>query len=275
LSNTLNFKEELADDNIFSDIVDSYELVPIAAPQQRPMTGTADGVVLLPAESIAKLFKCVQYKEFETCKKVIVAEKGKTELYRKVFTNLQIPLELSRYEVRGARYENSSEFSRKEEGGMRKENSSASKGALVPRTSHLEPRKSPRSSPLLPRIFDIVKLVVMPLAAFAIGLLCTWAVSLIVGKFTGSTDTPVAPKDSITKVAPPTLSTDSIKVKTDSTKVKADSIKSDTVNQNAIGTKTIEAKKSVVTEPAPKKEMQDNNKQQKHKNGGAPVQETN
>lgn len=115
----------------------------------------------------------------------------------------------------------------------------------------------------------------MPLAAFAIGLLCTWAVSLIVGKFTGSTDTPVAPKDSITKVAPPTLSTDSIKVKTDSTKVKADSIKSDTVNQNAIGTKTIEAKKSVVTEPAPKKEMQDNNKQQKHKSDGAPVQETN
>lgn len=92
-SDTYNFKEALAGEQVFSQIVNDYTLTPAPYPRQRVMQGTDDAVLLLPAEQIALLFKCPQYAEFESCAKVIVAEKGNTDVYQKVLGELQIPFQ--------------------------------------------------------------------------------------------------------------------------------------------------------------------------------------
>ena len=93
LSETYNFKETLAGEQVFSQIVNEYTLAPAPYPRQRVMQGTDDAVLLLPADQIAMLFKCPQYAEFESCAKVIVAEKGNTNVYQKVLGGLQIPFQ--------------------------------------------------------------------------------------------------------------------------------------------------------------------------------------
>ena len=73
--------------------------------------------------------------------------------------------------------------------------------------------------------FDILKLILMPLAAFVFGLLCTWGVSLIVGRFTGESATPGEQTDTITKTA---VDTTARALPFDTIAAKADTIKVDT-----------------------------------------------
>lgn len=76
-----NFKEKLADPSVFASIIDAYRLEPVAMPHL-PMTGTDDAAMLLDDAAIAQLFADPQHPEFQSFRRIIIANKGKTSVYK-------------------------------------------------------------------------------------------------------------------------------------------------------------------------------------------------
>lgn len=76
-----NFKEKLADPDIFSTIVDAYQLEADTQPHL-PMSGTDEMLMLLDDTAIAQLFIAPQKPEFTQFKRIIVANKGDVSIYK-------------------------------------------------------------------------------------------------------------------------------------------------------------------------------------------------
>lgn len=84
-----NYKEKLADADLFTSIVDSYELVPNALPHL-PMTGQEDAIMLIDEMTIAQLFIAPQHPEFQKFRSIIVANKGNASVYKKQFSGIPV-----------------------------------------------------------------------------------------------------------------------------------------------------------------------------------------
>ena len=154
LSETYNFNEKLVDGHIFSQIVDSYSLEPAAYTRSHPMRGKHDGIMLLPTNQIAEMFRQPQHPEFENCSKVIVAEKGNTANYLKVITSLK-PLheEPRRTQVIAQQH----------------------RPVVLPEAM----RNGEKSKKSGFNIIDLIKLIGFPLVAFCIGILSMFCLSLL------------------------------------------------------------------------------------------------
>lgn len=82
-----NYKEKLADPDIFVKIVDSYQLVPDRRPHF-PMKGTEDAVMLLDDMAISELFVAPQHPEFQQFKSIVIANKGNASVYKTQFNGI-------------------------------------------------------------------------------------------------------------------------------------------------------------------------------------------
>jgi len=82
-----NFKEKLASPDTFINIINAYELVPDTHPHL-PMTGTEDAVMLLDDTAISQFFISPQRPEFQKFRRIIVANKGKTDIYKNPFDEI-------------------------------------------------------------------------------------------------------------------------------------------------------------------------------------------
>lgn len=85
-TNAYNFKEKLAAPDVFINIINAYELVPSTQPHL-PMTGTEDAVMLLDDTAISKFFIAPQRPEFQKFRRIIIANKGNTEIYKDPFND--------------------------------------------------------------------------------------------------------------------------------------------------------------------------------------------
>lgn len=90
LSQVYNFNDDMADEQIFIDIINRYPLVHTGL-IQHPMQGTTDAVMLIDAEKTALFMKDPQYEELKDCGQLIVSESGNTSTYDCVITGLAIP----------------------------------------------------------------------------------------------------------------------------------------------------------------------------------------
>lgn len=222
LSETYNFNEKLVDGHIFSQIVDNYTLEPAAYTPTHPMRGNADGIMLLPATQIAELFKQPQHPEFESCRKVVVAEKGNTANYHKVITSLQ-PLRIEPRSTQAPR-------------------TSPATTAPRPAPRAVKPKKSGFN------IIDLIKIIGFPLVAFCIGIQSMFYLSYMLNgdeeqEQTNSPQRQYAyqPLDSITIIALEKIRNshnqqrDTVLIQAKGDVQKTDSIqvqKSDTLNKN-------------------------------------------
>ena len=82
-----NYKEKLADSDIFVKIVDSYQLVPDKQPHL-PMKGTEEAVMLLDDMAISQLFVTPQHPEFQRFKSIVIANKGNASVYKTQFNGI-------------------------------------------------------------------------------------------------------------------------------------------------------------------------------------------
>ena len=82
-----NYKEKLADPDIFVKIVDSYQLVPDRRPHF-PMKGIEDAVMLLDDMAISELFVAPQHPEFQQFKSIVIANKGNASVYKTQFNGI-------------------------------------------------------------------------------------------------------------------------------------------------------------------------------------------
>ena len=85
-----NYKEKLANPDIFVNIIDSYQLVPNAQPHL-PMTGTEDAVMLIDDMAISQLFIAPQYPEFQKFRSIVIANKGNASVYEAQFNGVLAP----------------------------------------------------------------------------------------------------------------------------------------------------------------------------------------
>lgn len=82
-----NFKEKLADPDVFTSIIDSYELEADTRPYH-PMSGTEDALLLLDDVAITQLFAAPQHSEFIPFKRIIIANKGNAAVYKTVLNGI-------------------------------------------------------------------------------------------------------------------------------------------------------------------------------------------
>lgn len=82
-----NFKEKLVSPDAFINIINAYELVPDSQPHL-PMTGTEDAVMLLDDIAISQFFIAPQRPEFQKFRRIIIANKGKTDVYKTPFDDI-------------------------------------------------------------------------------------------------------------------------------------------------------------------------------------------
>ena len=82
-----NYKEKLADPDIFVNTINSYQLVPNAQPHL-PMTGTEDAVMLIDEMAISQLFIAPQHSEFQKFRSIVIANKGNASVYKAQFNGV-------------------------------------------------------------------------------------------------------------------------------------------------------------------------------------------
>ena len=82
-----NFKDKLAPPDAFINIINAYELVPSTQPHL-PMTGAEDAVMLLDDTAISQLFIAPQRPEFQKFRRIIIANKGNTDVYKNPFSDI-------------------------------------------------------------------------------------------------------------------------------------------------------------------------------------------
>ena len=86
-SKAYNFKEKLVSPDVFINIINTYRLMPDTQPHL-PMTGTEDAVMLLDDTAISLFFIAPQRPELQKFRRIIIANKGKTDIYKNPFDNI-------------------------------------------------------------------------------------------------------------------------------------------------------------------------------------------